>query len=501
MLVLDPVYGICMLFLVCMVIFMFVRARMLRRRCVECGSQFVPNQYHQLQTVCPQCRQKRLSTHELQQERLKPFRTLGWSMIAALVMLVLASWLSGPSIAWDTMLIPMAAIIAVPVILIGVLLARGFFRLHWHNSETNDFGQARRISGMAGEVVAIDPIRAWIGDRVLEPDAIHAELEATRAPIMELFGPDAAVTAPLRMICFARKCDFVAYFKRFGITPGSMEAFYLYKPIRKIVCCGRSEPGRFVDARRSLRITFGYYRFDVLKGFFGPSWLSTGVGYFVSAVDPIEVYSAHRQCLVARERGVALSADDFFDLSNRRTLKAMREVYEPEQFRLLTQRRAQAWSLAAYLAEPERREQLRKLAREWRKTDRLDEALPRLIGRTPAQLLADWNDWLRLWGESGERERYLLPPAHLRDLLLQEIIPFVRDRRQSLQDRITAVRDMGQQGYLLGCDTLIEQLGEGDDLRREAAWALEAISGRTLGDDSRRWRQWWDELPAVAQPV
>jgi hypothetical protein len=38
-------------------------------------------------------------------------------------------------------------------------------------------------------------------------------------------------------------------------------------------------------------------------------------------------------------------------------------------------------------------------------------------------------------------------------------------------------------------------------LRREAAAALEMISGTAAGEDVRHWREWWQGLPSVAVPV
>jgi hypothetical protein len=66
--------------------------------------------------------------------------------------------------------------------------------------------------------------------------------------------------------------------------------------------------------------------------------------------------------------------------------------------------------------------------------------------------------------------------------------------------RIHAIRDMGSAGYVLGADALIDLLRAPDVVpKQEILWALEAISGLTLGDDPDRWSSWWSEPPLSAR--
>jgi hypothetical protein len=86
--------------------------------------------------------------------------------------------------------------------------------------------------------------------------------------------------------------------------------------------------------------------------------------------------------------------------------------------------------------------------------------------------------------------------------LLQSVLPLVRDPAAPLPDVITAVRDMGGHGYVLGAEALIALLHDKrESLRSEAVWALESISGQVLGEDLAKWEAWWVSLPDEAQPA
>jgi hypothetical protein len=82
------------------------------------------------------------------------------------------------------------------------------------------------------------------------------------------------------------------------------------------------------------------------------------------------------------------------------------------------------------------------------------------------------------------------------------VIPLLDDRSAKREERVQAIRDMGNTGYTLGADALIDLLHERDrELRATAVWALEAISGTVGGEDVGYWEDWWDTLPQDAQPA
>jgi hypothetical protein len=87
-----------------------------------------------------------------------------------------------------------------------------------------------------------------------------------------------------------------------------------------------------------------------------------------------------------------------------------------------------------------------------------------------------------------------VPPPEIRTAIIEKLVPAISDRSKNAQDRIQAMRSMGATGYVLGADTLIDVLREGDDRFTETAtWSLEAISGLALGNDAARWSHCWAE--------
>jgi HEAT repeat protein len=86
--------------------------------------------------------------------------------------------------------------------------------------------------------------------------------------------------------------------------------------------------------------------------------------------------------------------------------------------------------------------------------------------------------------------------------LIEDIIPLVTDPSAKREERIQAIRDMGNAGYTLGADALIDLLRDRDrEMRTAAAWALEAISGTVGGQEVAHWKSWWEGLPQDAEAI
>jgi hypothetical protein len=84
--------------------------------------------------------------------------------------------------------------------------------------------------------------------------------------------------------------------------------------------------------------------------------------------------------------------------------------------------------------------------------------------------------------------------------LILEVIPTIRNTQAPVSDRVHAIRLMAAEGYALGADTLIDLLRTGGEIPGEdLVWALEAISGLSLGKDPEAWNAWWEGLPQEAR--
>ena len=59
---------------------------------------------------------------------------------------------------------------------------------------------------------------------------------------------------------------------------------------------------------------------------------------------------------------------------------------------------------------------------------------------------------------------------------------------------------MSSRGFALGADSLIELLRSGSEIpKEELIWALECISGLSLGEDTHGWGGWWESVPDEAK--
>ena len=169
-------------------------------------------------------------------------------------------------------------------------------------------------------------------------------------------------------------------------------------------------------------------------------------------------------------------------------------------FTKLSQWSPQSWSVGEYLVGGESTEEHRARSvaflNDLNSSDRQEEVFERHFGYRYDRLLEDWRKWVLDHGEGTHGP----PAAAIRDVLINELIPTIRNSQANEFERIHAVRMMGMEGYAMGADTLIDLLRTGGEIpREELVWALESISGLTLGDDPEAWTAWWEGVPEQAR--
>jgi hypothetical protein len=97
-----------------------------------------------------------------------------------------------------------------------------------------------------------------------------------------------------------------------------------------------------------------------------------------------------------------------------------------------------------------------------------------------------------------EIRAYKPPSAPIRDGLLERVLPVIRDRQARHGDRIAAIREWADLGFVLGADTLVDLLREpGDIPKEEIVWALCMVSGLVWGNDLDRWQAWCHDLSST----
>jgi hypothetical protein len=333
-------------------------------------------------------------------------------------------------------------------------------------------------------------------------EMVQGQLEATRRRFAALLGEEVEVDRPLRVICFSKKAEFAAYLLRLGHRLESLDGLYQPGSPGRVSVCAETEPSRPLEPERTVRVLLGYYFLEKYKGFLPRSWLNVGVANLIAKGSEGELGRLNRKLLAALARETVLNESELFGMGPWTLLRHLRKSADHHHFALMAQFNGQSWSVAEYLcgrgATEERREQFRGFLKDLKKRDRYEAVFERHFGHGFGRLLQDWRQWV-LSNGPGIHEP---PPDRIRKALLDWVIPFVRDPDAETRERILAVRDMGNAGFLLGADALIDLLrGNDPELRREAAWALEAISGRAGGEDVSAWEAWWNTLPDEVEPI
>jgi hypothetical protein len=320
-----------------------------------------------------------------------------------------------------------------------------------------------------------------------------------------LVGEPVAVEHPLRALLFADRAWFLQYARQARLLlPSGLDGFYLAGKPRKIVAGMPNPFKRLAQPDRFLRLLFAYYLLNGFKGFLVHSWLNIGVGGLVARDATVDEQARlNRKVLPAVQgRRQTLRAGDLFQRNPRVVFYSRWKRGGQAEFANLTCVIFHAQSVLEYIAghnaPPVQKESFRAFLKDLQPRDRYDAVFRRHFGYGLDQLYNNWREWI-LAKDIGEHEP---PPAAIRKGLLDHIIPLVADRWATQEDRVQAVRDIGQAGFTLGADTLIDLLRERNpELRASAVWALEAISGTAGGEDVAHWEAWWAGLPRDAEPA
>jgi len=116
--------------------------------------------------------------------------------------------------------------------------------------------------------------------------------------------------------------------------------------------------------------------------------------------------------------------------------------------------------------------------------------------RPATRFLDGWRQWVLDRG-IGTHDP---PPQLIRDGLLNRVLPAIRDRQAKRGDRLVAIREWANEGFVLGADVLIDLLRDpGDIPREEVIRALAMVSGRAWGDNPDRWQAWWEERQSTSE--
>jgi hypothetical protein len=410
----------------------------------------------------------------------------------------LADWLDLPF--WlACVFLTAGVIVGLPVMLIALLTPVILIKRAIYQREVFDLGIARKSSRQEGTLFRLGPVTAWFSGPVQGMEMLEDQLEETRKRLADYAGEPVDVVSPLRVICFARRGEFATYMGRLGYRIGSMEGVYLLGKPRRIVVCMAKPPHRLIKIDRLMRVLYGYYFLEQYLGFFPQPWLYMGLGNYLADQQGEENQARlRRKMLASLSKGTAFNASQLFALKTARLVRANKGKNLHENFQFISQFIYRAASVLGYLSEKNRKQPFLAFLKDLKKKQAVEPVFIRHFGFGFEQLIENWQTWIKAKGLGIHPP----PPQDTRQQLLHYIIPLIEDPDAPISERIQAIRDMGNAGYILGADALIGLLRNSDPrIRTVSLWALQNISGLGIDEDVSQWSTWWDNLPADALPT
>jgi hypothetical protein len=322
---------------------------------------------------------------------------------------------------------------------------------------------------------------------------LEAQAEVCRRRFESLLGEPLDPAGPLRVLAFARRAAFDGFCRRMLLDPGNLDGLYIPWSTRTIILTGEFPPYRLADPQRVVRTLFSYFYLDELKKCPVPVWIQAGIANFIAlGGDASERARLNRKMLASLARGTTIGAAGLFQADPRAWLRLLRNWQDLASFMKYTQLASQAHSVVEFLggdaAPAGRQQQFRAFLREIKLGATQEAVFVSHFGHGFEAVLEQWKAWVTDQGV-GVHES---PPEPIRQALLGRMLPLIRQRDASPLDRLQAIRDIGKAGYVLGADALIDVLADDDQIApEEPIWALEAISGLSLGDDAEHWSEEW----------
>ena len=326
-----------------------------------------------------------------------------------------------------------------------------------------------------------------------ENAAAHARFET-------LLGETSIAEPPLRIVCFHDRDALSKFFRASlpGMDLSAQLGVYFKQPIGLLTLCSGEVSGRLDDLRSRAGSLYDSVLIEQVYGTLPASWVDCGISKSLAAVGKRnELVRLNRRMVAALSGGTAW-AEDLFSLSANKLSKLLLASNDSGSTLKAEQFRDQAWSIVEYLcgqqAPEPRRSAFGAFVKDKRSRSQQKESFFQQFGFGFGSLLDVWRQWVLDQG-IGVPEP---PPPHVRDGLVNRVLPVIRDRHAARLNRIEAIRDWRKAGFVLGADALIDLLRDpGDVPREEIVRALRMASGMAWGDDPDRWQAWWDGLPSA----
>lgn len=381
---------------------------------------------------------------------------------------------------------------------IAFVYGRFRWRLARLSKPANDIALANKAADAEGTARESGQMLVWAAPGTSLSEILEEEIETARERLAAAIGRG---TPPptARAFFFDDNEAAVRYLMHYGLRLDprfSGKSFYLRAPVRRIVIVERCLREQAAEPRKTLRTFAVYHLLELIDGKTPAAWIDQGLGAALARDDEDhELDRLHRRIAAARAAGRGIPAAEFFTNTSNRIWRKHAQCPQLDHFAWSNQFWAQSWSVIEYLcgrgSTPERRLAFQKFFDDADRRKRPARAIQRHFVCTFDELLAGW----QAWADGQVTDEHHPPPERLAAYLTAGPIAKIASPETSPSERVIAIRELGEHGYLLGADRLIDLLhGANEEIRAEAVWALECISGKVLGWSATSWQAWWQSV-------
>lgn len=357
-----------------------------------------------------------------------------------------------------------------------------------------DIAVAERAAGSPGHVRHVSEALVWAADGTALAEEFEPQLEAARQRLAELTGRLVAPSPRLRAFLFADGDGVMRYLKELGFRledRAARRGFYISAPASRVFVGERDARLQESDPCSTLRWLISRHLLEQAGVPVSCAWLVDGLsGMIAYGPSDHERASLSRRALGGIAAGRTIPAIDWLvrTPTRRRRSRGHPDLHE---YAWLRQFLTQSWSLMEFVcghgATPDRRAAFRQLFNDPEIQKSPADAFERHFGYSLDELFTHWRRWVEEQG-AGEHEPPSLPVAeYLTSYPLAKISAADTLRR----DRVGAIREWGERGYAFGAEQIVGLLRGGDDeFIAEAVYALECVSGLSLGSSAECWQEW-----------
>ncbi|HEX7447977.1 MAG TPA: hypothetical protein VF306_10550 [Pirellulales bacterium] len=481
-----------------LLVFFSRRTRRHARECAACGARFTPARKNDANTACPTCRDearfKTLSAEQAASEQRTQSQR-NWRNLLVLNVLVAAGVAMGVRDRFGLLPTFVVVQVALPaLVFVAVRLLRKWVIVLPSNLSA-EIAAAEKAAGAPGQVRHVGEVLVWSAEGASLADEFEPQLEATRQWLAEVTGRLVSPSAKLRVLLFADGDGVLRYLRELGFRledRAARRGIYISAPANRLCVGERDARVQEADPCFTLRWLIARHLIEQTGVHVSCAWLLDGLaGMIAYESSEHERASLNRRALAGIASGRTLPAEEWFAGAPTRKRRSTGQLADLQTYAWFRQFQTQSRSLMEFVcgqgATPEWRAAFQQLFNDRDLQKHPAETFEHHFGCPIDELFAQWRAWVEQQG-GGE---HLPPSPQVAEYLTAGPLAKISAPETPRRDRIEAIREWGERGYLFGAEHVIALLrGDDEELRAEAVYALECVSGVSLGTTAESWEAW-----------